>query len=87
VHTSKAVRAQLVRNIDNEKECSMNWDEIKGDWKQFAGKVKSKWGKLTDDDLTQIGGKKDELVGKLQTHYGHSKEEAEKHVDDFISQI
>ncbi len=41
----------------------MNWDEVKGDWKQLSGKVKSKWGKLTDDDMTQIGGKKDELVG------------------------
>ncbi len=54
----------------------MNWDEVKGDWKQFSGKVKSQWGKLTDDDMTQIGGKKDELVGKLQSHYGHTKEEA-----------
>jgi uncharacterized protein YjbJ (UPF0337 family) len=77
----------LVYSVDQKKERVMNWDEIKGDWKQFAGKVKAKWGKLTDDDLTQIGGKKDELVGKLQTHYGHSKEEAEKHVDDFISKV
>jgi len=62
----------------------MNWDEIKGDWKQFSGKVKAKWGKFTDDDLTHIGGKKDELVGKLQAHYGHSKEEAEKQIDNFL---
>jgi len=65
----------------------MNWDEIKGNWKQVAGKVKAKWGKLTDDDLAQIGGKKDELVGKLQVHYGHSKEEAEKHLDEFIKSL
>ncbi len=63
----------------------MNWDEIKGDWKQFTGKVKSKWGKLTDDDLTQIGGKRDELAGKLQAHYGHTKEEAEKDIDAFLN--
>lgn len=62
----------------------MNWDEIKGNWKQASGKVKAQWGKLTDDDLKQIDGKKDELVGKLQVHYGHAKQEAEKHVDDFI---
>ena len=65
----------------------MNWDEVKGDWKQFAGKAKSKWGKLTDDDMTQIGGKKDELLGKLQSHYGHTKEEAEKNLDEFINSL
>lgn len=65
----------------------MNWDEIKGDWKQVSGKVRAQWGKLTDDDLARIGGRKDELVGKLQVHYGHSKEEAEKHVDKFIESL
>ncbi len=65
----------------------MNWDEIKGDWKQVQGKIKAKWAKLTDDDLMQIGGKKDELMGKLQKHYGHTKAEAEKHIDDFISKV
>jgi len=65
----------------------MNWDEIKGDWKQFTGKVKSKWGKLTDDDLTQINGKREELTGKLQKHYGHTKEEAEKHIDEFLKTV
>ena len=65
----------------------MNWDEIKGDWKQFTGKLKSKWGKLTDDDLTQINGKREELSGKLQKHYGHTKEEAEKHIDNFLKSV
>ena len=65
----------------------MNWDQIKGDWKQFQGKIKSQWGKLTDNDLMEIGGKKDELVGKLQKHYGHSKEEAEKKIDEFIEKM
>ena len=62
----------------------MNWDEIKGDWKAFSGKVKEKWGKLTDDDLTQINGRREELAGKLQKAYGHTKEEVEKHIDEFI---
>ena len=66
---------------------SMNWDQIKGDWKQIQGKIKSQWGKLTDNDLTQICGKKEELVGKLQQRYGHSKEEAEKHIDEFIKKM
>lgn len=61
----------------------MNWDTIKGQWKQFAGKVKAKWGKLTDDDLTTIAGKKDELLGKLQERYGYEKDQAERELDEF----
>src|SRR5262245_46769787 len=48
---------------------AVNWDILKGNWKQLSGRVKSKWGKLTDDDLTVISGKKDELLGKLQERY------------------
>jgi uncharacterized protein YjbJ (UPF0337 family) len=62
----------------------MNWDVLKGQWKQLTGKVKAKWGKLTDDDLTIIGGKKDEFLGKLQERYGYNKDRAEKEVDDFL---
>jgi uncharacterized protein YjbJ (UPF0337 family) len=61
----------------------MNWDQIQGNWKQFAGQVKAKWGKLTDDDLTLIAGKKDQLVGIIQERYGIQKEEAEKQLNDF----
>ena len=56
----------------------MNWDQIAGNWKQFKGTVKEKWGKLTDDDLEVIEGKKDQLVGRLQERYGYTKEQAEK---------
>lgn len=63
----------------------MNWDQIQGQWKQLAGKVKAKWGKLTDDDLTTISGKRDQLAGVLQTRYGLAKEQAEKELDDFIT--
>jgi uncharacterized protein YjbJ (UPF0337 family) len=62
----------------------MNWDVLKGNWKQMAGKVKAKWGKFTDDDLALIGGKKDEFVGKLQERYGYRKDQAEREVDDFL---
>ncbi len=62
----------------------MNWDVIQGKWKQLTGDVKAKWGKLTDDDLTVIGGKKDKLVGTIQERYGYAKDRAEKEVDDFI---
>ncbi|MGA8143126.1 MAG: CsbD family protein [Candidatus Acidiferrales bacterium] len=61
----------------------MNWDRIKGKWDQTAGKIKEKWGKLTDDDLTAINGKREQLVGKIQERYGIAKEAAEKQVDEF----
>lgn len=59
----------------------MNWDQIEGNWKQFKGHAKEKWGKLTDSDWDTISGKKDQLVGKVQERYGHSKEDAEREVD------
>lgn len=65
----------------------MNWDSIKAQWKQFQGKVKEKWGKLTDDDLTVIAGKKDQLLGKLQERYGYEKEQAEKELDEFTRRL
>ncbi len=61
----------------------MNWDIIEGKWKQAMGTVKSKWGKLTDDDLQLIGGKKDQLAGKLQERYGWAKDQAEREIDAF----
>jgi len=61
----------------------MNTERMQGNWKQFKGKAKEKWGKLTDDDLEQIDGKKDQLLGKLQERYGYGKEEAEKEASDF----
>ena len=62
----------------------MNWDVLKGNWKQLTGKVKSKWGKLTDDDLTAISGKKDEFLGKLRERYGYERDQAEREVDEFL---
>ena len=61
----------------------MNWDTVKGDWKQFAGKIKEKWGDLTDDDLAKINGQREQLEGKLQERYGLAKDEAKKQVDDW----
>jgi uncharacterized protein YjbJ (UPF0337 family) len=65
----------------------MNWDTIKGQWKQITGRVKAKWGKLTDDDLTTIAGKKDELLGKLQERYGYEKDHAERELDEFTRSL
>ena len=60
----------------------MNWDRIEGQWKQMKGSVKERWGKLTDDDLNVIGGKRDQLVGRVQERYGIAKDEAQTQVDE-----
>jgi uncharacterized protein YjbJ (UPF0337 family) len=65
----------------------MNWDRIEGNWKQFAGKAKESWGKLTDDDIAVVNGKRDQLVGKIQNRYGCAKDEAEKQVRDWESKL
>jgi len=56
---------------------------VKGNWKQSQGKVKEKWGKLTDDDLTTIAGKRDQLAGTLQDRYGYGREQAEQELGEF----
>jgi uncharacterized protein YjbJ (UPF0337 family) len=61
----------------------MNWDRIAGNWKQFTGRAKEKWGQLTDSDWTQIEGKRDQLVGKIQERYGIARDEAERQVAEF----
>jgi uncharacterized protein YjbJ (UPF0337 family) len=63
----------------------MNWDQIKGKWKQAKGQARQKWGKLTNDDLDVIDGNREELVGKVHELYGIAKEEAESQVGDFES--
>ena len=63
----------------------MNWDRVQGNWKQFSGKVKEKWGQLTDDDLTQIDGNREQLEGKIQTRYGHAEDQVKKDVDTWLN--
>jgi uncharacterized protein YjbJ (UPF0337 family) len=62
----------------------INQDILEGKWKQAKGKVKQQWGKLTDNQLDQISGRTEELVGLLQESYGYSTERAQKEVDDFV---
>jgi uncharacterized protein YjbJ (UPF0337 family) len=69
--------------IKTKQESIMNWDQVQGNWKQVKGQVKQQWGKLTDDDLERIEGKRDELAGIIQTRYGYAKEQAEKEIDRF----
>ena len=61
----------------------MTWDEIKGNWRQNKGRLKEKWGELTDDDLDRIDGKRDQLLGILQKNYGRTMEVAEREVREF----
>ena len=63
----------------------MNWDIVKGNWKQAKGKVKEQWGKLTDDQLDVIEGRRDQLVGSIQKSYGIGRDEAERQVTDWES--
>lgn len=58
----------------------MNWDLIQGQWKQLKGKVKEHWGKLTDDEIEEIAGRREFLVGKLQELYGYTKEQADAEI-------
>ena len=62
----------------------MDWDRIQGNWKQFTGRFKEKWGKLTDDDLTAINGRRDQLEGKLQERYGWAKDQVRRDVDNWL---
>ena len=61
----------------------MNWEQIQGKWQEYRGQIKQRWGKLTDNDLTLIQGKRDVLAGKLLTTYGKTKEQAEKEIAAF----
>lgn len=65
----------------------MNWDQIEGNWTQFKGTVQKQWGKITNDELDVIDGRREELVGRIQKQYGISKEEAEKQVDEFLNRM
>ena len=61
----------------------MDWNRVEGNWKQMKGKVKEKWGDLTDDDLTAINGQRDQLEGKIQERYGYEKDRVSKEVADW----
>lgn len=65
----------------------MNWDKIGGEWKELKGKFRTQWGKLTDDDVEVIAGKKDVLIGRLQQRYGYKKDQAETEVDAFLKTL
>jgi len=63
----------------------MNWDMIEGKWNEYRGKAQAQWGKLTDDDLDVINGRRKELAGRIQVLYGIEKEEAERQIEEWSS--
>ena len=65
----------------------MNWDQVEGKWKEISGKVQTPWGKLTNDDLDVIRGRRTELEGKLQKHYGYAKDKAKAGVDAWLNKL
>jgi uncharacterized protein YjbJ (UPF0337 family) len=69
--------------IKPTKEAAMDWNRVEGNWKQVKGAVKQQWGKLTDDDLTQINGSQEKLEGIIQERYGIAKDETRKQLDSW----
>jgi uncharacterized protein YjbJ (UPF0337 family) len=65
----------------------MNWDQIEGKWKQLKGEAKTRWGKLTDDDLDVVAGQRDKLVGRIQERYGIAKDQAQREVEEWNSTL
>jgi uncharacterized protein YjbJ (UPF0337 family) len=65
----------------------MNWDQVKGNWKQVSDKIKVTWGKLSEDDLTAIDGRREEFAGLLQERYGYAKDQADKALDEFAREL
>jgi uncharacterized protein YjbJ (UPF0337 family) len=65
----------------------MNWQQVEGKWTQLKGQAKQRWGKLTDDDLDVIDGKREELLGRLQSRYAKSREDAEREINEWQSRL
>lgn len=69
--------------MDSTREVFLNRDMLEGRWTDLKGKVRERWGKLTDDDLDKIAGKRDQLIGTIQQKYGEARDQAAKQVSDF----
>jgi uncharacterized protein YjbJ (UPF0337 family) len=84
---AKAFLMQLTTRAEKEQNRSVLWTGIEGNWKQFKGQAKEKWGRLTDDDLDVINGRQDQLEGKIQERYGLAKDQAKKDVDAWFKSL
>jgi uncharacterized protein YjbJ (UPF0337 family) len=79
-------RAKLGASNDTG-ELVMNWDRVEGDWKQFKGKIKEKWGNLTDDDLDRVAGQREQLEGIIQKRYGIEKDQVRKDINAWLDSV
>lgn len=66
---------------------SPTWDKVKGNWKQFTGSVRQRWGELTDDEVAQVEGEREKLAGKIQEKYGVAREEANRQIDEWAEEL
>jgi uncharacterized protein YjbJ (UPF0337 family) len=78
---------ETLGTTEPKEDFLMNWDQIEGNWTQVKGNIREKWGKLTDDDLDVVAGKRDQLLGKLQVRYGLKRDELEKQLDEFQAKL
>jgi len=68
-----------------QENFAMDWNRVEGNWKQVKGKIKERWGKLTDDDLNVINGRRDQLEGKIQERYGQAQDQVQRDVDSWYN--
>jgi uncharacterized protein YjbJ (UPF0337 family) len=73
--------------MEDEMANNTTWDKIQGNWKQFTGDVKQRWGKLTDDEIMQVNGQREQLEGRIQERYGIAREEARRQVDEWSDKV
>jgi len=78
---------RLLAIIPTQRSVTMNWTQIEGKWDQVKGQVRSQWAKLTDDDVANLKGKKDQLVGKIVERYGVAKDDAEQQIDAWLKRF
>jgi uncharacterized protein YjbJ (UPF0337 family) len=82
IMTTDRVKEQPTNRIKDQQPSSV--DKLKGNWKQFKGQIQQKWGKLTEDDLMQINGRREELIGRIQQRHGAQREEIERELNRMI---
>jgi uncharacterized protein YjbJ (UPF0337 family) len=69
------------------KETDMDWNRVEGNWKQLKGKIKEKWGELTDDDIERMAGNREQFEGKLQEKYGIGKDQVKAKVEEWLKTL
>jgi len=84
-HRAGRYCSQVLNGNGHPEEKQMNWDRIEGNWKQFAGRVKQQWGKLTDNEIVQVNGNRDQLEGIIQARYGYAKDQVKKDIDAWLN--